>query len=455
MPGNPFTPGYGTQPPVLAGRDDILDRAIDAYRNGPGDPSYQMLIYGLRGVGKTVLADAIAARARQELGWTVVSISGLNDVAAASDLARQAVDAATSRRRRTRRHDTEPTVGVHLGVVTGEIAAKTRDQLPPTVEPALITLGEHVAATKRGAVIVLDEVQAIPARPDLRAIVAALQTTRRRNLPVAALLTGLPSAPGHLIEAGTFTERMAKVSLGYLSRDATRLALLQPIAEHGAAITADALDAATDASRGYAYFVQLYGFHSWRLAGGGPIDLRHVTAAGVAVAHDAAEAIYQPRIGRLSTLEAAYVRAVADHGERYVPTAAVAATLRRTQSQLSRTREALIVEHNILISERGGTVSFAVPGFARWLADNTPLVVPALRAARPNSPSPEMDTGGGGPKGTAIPGKATLESPTNKAGPPSEPASAQRPPDDHTAGQFQLRRRPDPRDMGVGDNIGL
>jgi hypothetical protein len=430
MSGNPFTPGYGTQPPLLAGRDEILDRAIDAYRNGPGDPSYQMLLYGLRGVGKTVLADAIAARARKELGWTVVSISGLNDVAAAGDLARQAVDAATSRRRRTRRHDTEPT--------------------------ALIALGEHVAAKKRGVVIVIDEVQAIAARPDLRAIVAALQTTRRRNLPVAALLTGLPSAPGHLIEAGTFTERMAKVSLGYLSRDATRLALLQPIAEHGAPITADALDAATDASRGYAYFVQLYGFHCWRLAGGGPIDLRHVTAAGAAVAQDAAEAIYQPRIGRLSTLDAAYVRAVAEHGERYVPTAAVAATLGRSQNQLSRTREALIVEHNILISERGGTVSFAVPGSAPWLAGTTPLVVPALRAARPHSPHPEVDTiGEAGPKGTTIAQESTMQSSATELGPPTTPASPQRPPHDPTAGQLQPRWPTRPRDMGAEDDLGL
>lgn len=91
--------------------------------------------------------------------------------------------------------------------------------------------------------------QAIPARPQLREIVAALQITRRRNLPVAAILTGLPSAPRHLIDAGTFTERMTKVPLGHLSVEATSLALVQPIAQTGANITAGALAAAAEASR--------------------------------------------------------------------------------------------------------------------------------------------------------------------------------------------------------------
>src|SRR5262249_30938723 len=61
---NPFAPGAGTQPPELAGRDDLLAAAriaIERVRNGR--PAKSLLMVGLRGVGKTVLPDRICSEA--------------------------------------------------------------------------------------------------------------------------------------------------------------------------------------------------------------------------------------------------------------------------------------------------------------------------------------------------------------------------------------------------------
>src|ERR1700676_4132460 len=55
---NPFAPGAGTQPPELAGRDDLRETirvAIERVRRGL--PSKSVLMVGLRGVGKTLLLD--------------------------------------------------------------------------------------------------------------------------------------------------------------------------------------------------------------------------------------------------------------------------------------------------------------------------------------------------------------------------------------------------------------
>ena len=55
---NPFSPGAGTPPPELAGRDDLrktVDIAIERTRRGLHSKS--ILMIGLRGVGKTVLLD--------------------------------------------------------------------------------------------------------------------------------------------------------------------------------------------------------------------------------------------------------------------------------------------------------------------------------------------------------------------------------------------------------------
>src|SRR5215469_7564437 len=57
---NPYAPGAGTPPPELAGRDDLIERAAVALdRIRLGRPARSFILYGLRGVGKTVLLNRI------------------------------------------------------------------------------------------------------------------------------------------------------------------------------------------------------------------------------------------------------------------------------------------------------------------------------------------------------------------------------------------------------------
>src|ERR1700691_3755397 len=57
---NPYSPGAGTPPPELAGRDGIIERAAIALdRIRAGRAARSLILYGLRGVGKTVLLNRI------------------------------------------------------------------------------------------------------------------------------------------------------------------------------------------------------------------------------------------------------------------------------------------------------------------------------------------------------------------------------------------------------------
>ena len=61
---NPYAPGAGQRPPELAGRDDQL-RAFDVVleRVAKGRPERSIILTGLRGVGKTVLLNALRSAA--------------------------------------------------------------------------------------------------------------------------------------------------------------------------------------------------------------------------------------------------------------------------------------------------------------------------------------------------------------------------------------------------------
>ena len=64
---NPFSPGAGSPPPELVGRDAALNQAkILLGRIKNHRPEKSMLLTGLRGVGKTVLLNEIEALAKQE-----------------------------------------------------------------------------------------------------------------------------------------------------------------------------------------------------------------------------------------------------------------------------------------------------------------------------------------------------------------------------------------------------
>ena len=64
---NPFSPGAGSPPPELVGRDPILEQArilFGRIKNGRSEKS--MLLTGLRGVGKTVLLNEIERIAKRQ-----------------------------------------------------------------------------------------------------------------------------------------------------------------------------------------------------------------------------------------------------------------------------------------------------------------------------------------------------------------------------------------------------
>ena len=66
---NPYAPGAGQRPPELAGRDAELMRVRRRLgARGAGRPERSLVLTGLRGVGKTVLLNALRSKALDDAG---------------------------------------------------------------------------------------------------------------------------------------------------------------------------------------------------------------------------------------------------------------------------------------------------------------------------------------------------------------------------------------------------
>ena len=71
---NPFSPGAGSPPPELVGRDPVLQQAqVLLGRIAHRKPEKSILLTGLRGVGKTVLLNEIERLAINN-GYRTLSI---------------------------------------------------------------------------------------------------------------------------------------------------------------------------------------------------------------------------------------------------------------------------------------------------------------------------------------------------------------------------------------------
>ncbi len=79
VPAPPYTPGFGRRPPVVAGRDALVDDVARVLEVGPEHPRFCRAILGSRGTGKTVLLDVIGEVAAKKLGWAVLHVQALQE----------------------------------------------------------------------------------------------------------------------------------------------------------------------------------------------------------------------------------------------------------------------------------------------------------------------------------------------------------------------------------------
>lgn len=384
MDGNVYSPGAGHAPPVLAGRDVLLrdwQLVLHDIVAGGRVRAQDMILVGPRGVGKTVAVSAYAALAKQQ-GFEVVSLQAVAGQAGLVDAllqhARTRIDAEAGPWRRARRAF-ERVEGVNLSVAGfgGGITRHSAQQqaLSPdagTLALALAALADEVRTdtSSGGLLVTVDELQ-VASASDLALLAATLH---RLNVdhPEAAVLfagTGLPLTPDALRKAGvTHPDRLFAVEAIPLTLgpDDARFAVVEPARRVGVVWEADAVDTVVEVSNGYPAHLQLFAHAAWTAADGPDrITSADVRVALTKVAGQLERRTLGPRWDRITDRQMEFVTALALHGGR-APTAAIAATLGRTQQELSWLRRELIQEGDIYAPRRG-QLAMAVPLFSRFV----------------------------------------------------------------------------------------
>lgn len=384
---NPYSPGAGTRPPALVGRDpeiEAMDVALQRMMLGRDGRS--QLLTGLRGVGKTVMLNEFELLADGR-GFFHEHV----EVGEDGDLAPRL---ASAFRRVLLSMDAKRRIGARIQRALGVLKAFSLGlpggpQLGIEVEPVrgpadsgdlatdlsglFVELGEVARDHSTGVLFTIDELHYV-ALPVLEALVMGVHRAAQLRLPITIAGAGLPSLAALTGEAKSYAERMFSFPvIGSLPEREARDALAMPAADEGVEWEPAALDGVVAATKGYPYFLQQFGKQAWEVAVGPAAITKDDVMRSIPVAvAELDDGFFRVRTGRTSDPERAYLRAMAELAPGPIRSGDVARLLRKSTPALAPTRDTLI-KKALCYSPRWGEIDFTVPMFdefmRRWIPE--------------------------------------------------------------------------------------
>ena len=373
---NPFKPGFGNSPAVLAGRDDIVELLAESLDNGPGALGRATLYTGARGTGKTVMLNEAADVARRR-GWLVIEETASRGFvrrlvtehlpALLAEIDPQGTPGAADR------GDGATRMGP---ASTGSRATPTRSApdcatssswpatlLAETGTGLLVTLDEvHLRQDRRAARLLRRRAAPVPQRPRDR---------RRRGRPaVGGQQPAQRPTCSRSCDAPTATRSAASVSARSPGRSPRRSRVA------AGRSPPDVAELAAEATGGYPFLIQLVGYSVWRQRpdAADDHDRRRRASAPAEALRRMGRLVHEPALADLSDVDRAFVQAMSlDHGVlagRPISPSASVSTRATSASTGRRLIDALLIE-----PAGQGSVRFTLPYLAEHLrahADSAP-----------------------------------------------------------------------------------
>jgi hypothetical protein len=380
---NPYSPGAGSPPPELAGRDSLREQVrIAIARIRIGNTAKSVLLVGLRGVGKTVLLERMRLDAEGS-GVSTVRVEApegrslpavlaphlrqvllrLSRIELAKDSARRGLRALAGFAKALKIKYADIEVGMDF---EPEAGLADNGDLEGDLSALLEQTG--IAAQSAGSAVVLfiDELQYVK-QDEFAALISALHRCSQSRLPITVVGAGLPQLLALAGNAKSYAERLFDYPhIGALDALEAEQAIVKPARDKGADYETDAVAEVVRQTHGYPYFLQEWGKHSWDIAKLSPITLADVIEASTQATAALDESFFRVRFDRLTPKEKLYLRAMAELGPGPHRSGDIAAKLNKQTNALGPTRQSLITKGMIWSPSHGDT-SFTVPLFDEFM----------------------------------------------------------------------------------------
>lgn len=389
---NPFSPGAGSPPPELVGRDSIIEKArILLGRAKQRRSEKSLMLVGLRGVGKTVLLNEVE-RLTKAAGYHTITIEAHEEKSLAAlltpylrrllfDLDRMANLSEKVRRGLAVLKSFVSGIkikvsDIEIGLdIDSERGAADSGDLEADLPNLFIAIAEAAQDRKTAVALLIDEIQYLSEK-ELSALIMAMHKMQQLRLPLVLLGAGLPILTRLAGESKSYAERLFEFpEIGPLSPSDARKALLDPVKSAGIKFDEKAIDEIVRFTQGYPYFIQEWGYQSWNHAKDQRITRNDVQRATATVIKRLDENFFRVRFDRLTPREKDYLRAMAYLGPGAHRSGDIAAVLGVKVNSLGPMRSKLI-HKGMIYSPNYGDMAFTVPLFDQFMCRAMPKFVP-------------------------------------------------------------------------------
>lgn len=368
---NPFKPTAGADPPLLVGRGDLIDEFLESIEDGPGAPLRLAFFTGPRGVGKTVLLNALGELVQGSRQWLVI-----HETATEGFLERLTASAVRALGQPSKRYITGVSLPSVMGTGGGGVdLSAPSGQAVDDYRQAMGQLLDVCEPRGTGVLITLDEVHA-DRSAELVQFAAAHQHLIRESREVALAMAGLPAAVDDLLAEAqiTFLRRAERRDLGDVPLEDVAAAFRDTIEANGRSIADEALDRITAATGGYPFMIQLVGYQVWRKATSDHIDINAANVGVEQARTRLGSLVHAPALRDLSDVDRTFLASMAsDDGPSKVSNLA-----RRMQKEPGYVGvyRARLLAAGVIRSVRFGEVDFAIPYLRDYLRDHVVTQAP-------------------------------------------------------------------------------
>jgi len=384
---NPFEAGPGKVPPYLAGRENIIEKYevyIERITLGRSwDPT---ILFGLRGVGKTVLlieieklalksnfvTDRFEVDETNEYNFKKVILNRLKTLVLKIDTFENLKKSIGNQVLRILKGISLNYEGVDFSF---DIEAAEGEADSGNFADDLLLLmkqvGELAKAKNKPVCLLIDEIQNLN-KTDLAALLGAIHRLIQDNLPIMVVCAGLPNILALASEAKSYAERFTFFKIDRLNKEDAEKAILAPLSESNVSIDKEGLNRIIEVTHGYPYFLQVFAKNAWDMATSSPIETETVERAIATSISFIDETFFEVRYSRCTDEERKFLLCMAQNNvnEKPVDTKLIAACLEKSPQHVGQYRNRLIAK-GMIYSTRFGEVDFTVPLFGNYIIDRT------------------------------------------------------------------------------------
>ena len=392
---SPYTPGAGAMPRYLAGRESMLeeaDKILEAV--AMVYPQKPVIYYGLRGVGKTVLLNAIEEKAEEldilyahieiaEKRSFIVQIANaskkiihrMSVIESVKDLGHKALGILQAFQVTYNPEEqtftagiAEPSMYVSSGVLSDDLTEM------------FVAMGRMAAKAKRAICFFVDEIQYMKPN-EMEALINALHRVNQLRLPITIYGAGLPKILKILGEVKFYSERLFQyIEVAELSDHAATDAIVKPATELGVQYEEEAVEEIKEWSKGYPFFIQELCNTIWEETGSEIIKKSDVERVIPVFLDKLDKGFFKIRYDRCTKKEHDFLFAMVRCGSLPCTISNVAKILGKRVSSISPTR-AQLISKGIIYSTGHGEIDFTVPQFDRYLKRINPdLIIESIEA---------------------------------------------------------------------------